>query len=462
MPKAEGAWLLTQKTSAAILSGDGNNVYSPACIYEGLRAARMGADGGTAAELDALLDTDGAEGDWLGLSRVDGWSYGDYKAHLAAGIWLDGKTRPVEAFVDRCRANEVPIVEADFSEPGAGERIADWIFEQTEGLLAPVIDLEPSTLACIACALYLKDAWKFEFDKQATRRESFYAEGGDVDADYMMLEARLAVEDTDFGVLVGCPFSNGASMVFALPNEGSTLGGVLADGSALEAISAFAGEEIDVELHLPKFSCETTVEGMAAVLASAGFSTASMPDLTPMTGMSGTLVSYFHGAKIEIDEIGIEAGAYFAMAVPAGSPPEMLVPSKPRLIVFDRPFLYVVVSRTGQPLFMGAVRAPKADPYSWLPHRLESEKGSEDGWIIEDEEIPGVCRITLEEDGITAPYSITCGVCGLMLHTAFAADYDEGIRKYEGMKRDLGECGRLLDDKAFDAGEWCEVFTGKW
>lgn len=278
----------------------------------------------------------------------------------------------------------------------------------------------------------------------------------------MMLEARLSVEDTDFGLLVECPFSNGASMVFVLPNVGLTLDGVLADGSALEAIVAFAGEEIDVELHLPKFSCETTVEGMATTLTNAGFSTASMPDLTPMTGMDRVPANYFHGAKIAIDEIGIEAGAYFAMIVPAGLPPERLEPSKPRLIVFDRPFLYAVVSRTGQPLFVGTVRVPEADPYSWLPNRSESEKGSEDGWIIEDEEIPGVCRITLEEDGSTAPYSITCGVYGFMCHTAFAGDHDEAMRKYEGMKQDLEECGRLLDDEIFDAGEWCEVFTGKW
>ena len=173
MPKAERAWILTQKTDVAILSGDGNSVYSPVCIYEGLRVARMGADGRTAAELDALLGVDVAEGDWLGLTRVDGWSYEDYKAHLAVGIWLDEKARPTVDFVDRCRANEVPIAEVDFSEPSAGEQITDWIFERTEGLLAPVINLEPSASACIASAFYLKDAWEFEFDKRLPRGSRF-------------------------------------------------------------------------------------------------------------------------------------------------------------------------------------------------------------------------------------------------------------------------------------------------
>jgi hypothetical protein len=48
------------------------------------------------------------------------------------------------------------------------------------------------------------------------------------------------------------------------------------------------------------------------------------------------------------------------------------------------------------------------------------QTGSENGQIIVDEEYKSSCRITLEKDGVVAPYSITCGIYRQMCHTAFA------------------------------------------
>ena len=456
-----GAWSIAAKTAPTVLKGDANAVYSPACIYEGLRIVRMGAGGASARELDELLGVEKPEGDWLGLERIDKWPYEDYKAHIAAGVWLDRRAEPSTDFVEECHVGEVSITETDLAAPDAGEQITQWISDKTEGLLAPTVDLDADALACVASALYLKDAWSNEFDKNATKRSAFHAEGGDIDADFMTAEVDLPVADTDFGVVVGYPLSNGASMVFALPNEDVALADLIADGSLLDAVRDFCGEVVDVELHVPKFACETTVDGMNMALSRAGFTTAEMPDLAPMTGRAETTASYVHGARIAIDEDGIEAGAYFAMVACAGAMPELWEPPKPRVIVLDRPFAYVIVSRTRQPLFIGTVCSPEADPYAWLPYESESEKGSEDGWIIEDEEIPGICRITLEEGGHT-PYAITCGVYGLMVHTAFASDYDEAMGKYEGMKQELEGCARLLDNESFENGEWCGAFIDKW
>ena len=203
---------------------------------------------------------------------------------------------------------EVSITEADLAAPDAGEQITQWISEKIEGLLAPAIDLDADALACVASALYLKDAWANEFDKRATKRHAFHAEGGDVDADFMTAEADMSVLDEDFGVVVGYSLSNGASMVFALSDEGTALADLIADGSLLEAVRDFSGEVVDVELHALKFECETTVDDMNMTLAQAGFATAEMPDLVPMTGQAGTPASYVHGARIAIDEDGIEAG----------------------------------------------------------------------------------------------------------------------------------------------------------
>lgn len=462
LEKDFGAWIVARKSADAILAGNTNAVYSPACIYEGLRVIRLGAGGKTAEELDGLLGTGALDSDWLGLERIDEWSYDEYLARIAAGVWLDEKAKPSDEFANACERESIPVTVTRLSNPTAGEEITRWISEKTEGLLSPSIDLDPRALACVASALYLKDAWEHEFPKESTERKPFHADGGDIDADFMVSEAELPLADTGVGTVVGYPLSNGAMMSFLLPKEGMSLGEIVSDGSAIDAMADFTPTPTDVELHLPKFACETTVDDMAAALKAAGFTSVDNPDLLPMTGMGDTPTSYIHGARIAVDENGLEAGAYFAMVACAGALPEIWEPPVPRVIVFDRPFAYAVVSRTGQPLFLGVVARPEADPLSWVPYHSDDEKGSENGWITEDEEIPGVCRITLEEDGDTAPYAITCGVYGLMMHTTWEGDYKAAMSKYEGMKKELQQCAELIDGEDFDAGTWCEEFTSKW
>lgn len=85
------------------------------------------------------------------------------------------------------------------------------------------------------------------------------------------------------------------------------------------------------------------------------------------------------------------------------------------------------------------------------------EEGSEGGTIIADEAYEGACRITLEKNS-EALYSITCGVYGLMVHTAFALSLDEACTKYEGMKHELS----TVIDSECEEIEWCESFVEKW
>src|SRR5437879_10378671 len=51
-------------------------------------------------------------------------------------------------------------------------------------------------------------------------------------------------------------------------------------------------------------------------------------------------------------------------------------------------------------------------------------RGSEEGLIVSDE----------EHGGCTAPWSVTCGIYGSFLHTAFASSEAEGRAKYSDMK----------------------------
>lgn len=450
------AWGIAERVSHSILEGAGNSVYSPICVYEQLRVMRMGAGGETVEELNAMLGgSEGADGRF-GLDAMPESPTDGFRAGLASSIWIDRRAEPANSFIRRCRGEGIPVRRTDLSAPSSGEEVSQWISESTKGTLSPDVELDGDALACVVSAIYLKDAWRDAFDRCFTRRMPFLAEGGEIDADFMSSEQSLGVSESAFGLTVELPLLSGAIMRLVLPNERVDLCRALADGTGIDVLSAPACGLAFVRLFLPKFACETTADNLASALAGAGLGSACAPDLLPMTGVEGAAASYVHGARIEVDEDGVEGGAYQDMAACMGIPPE------PRVVRFDRPFLFAVVSPTNQPLFLGVVRSPEADPLAWVSYESEDEIGSEGGWIVRDEQIMGICRITMEMGIEREVYSVTCGVYGIMLHTAFAGDYDLGVEKYEGMKRDLEECAHLLEDDGFDVCDWCEEFVSKW
>jgi hypothetical protein len=100
---------------------------------------------------------------------------------------------------------------------------------------------------------------------------------------------------------------------------------------------------------------------------------------------------------------------------------------------------------------------------SWYPFENGStlgQKVSEEGVILRDEEHPREARITLERDGKVAPFAITCGIYGCMMHTRFFGQEDEASEQYDRMKDALAAllateqeggpegCGSFLDGVA--------------
>ena len=86
------------------------------------------------------------------------------------------------------------------------------------------------------------------------------------------------------------------------------------------------------------------------------------------------------------------------------------------------------------------------------------QKGSENGTILLDEEHALGARITLENKTDVAPFAITCGIYGSMLHTRYLGQADAAQADYEGMKEALAALLDLADDaspegrKAFSDG----------
>ena len=64
-------------------------------------------------------------------------------------------------------------------------------------------------------------------------------------------------------------------------------------------------------------------------------------------------------------------------------------------------------------------------------------EGSEGGKILRDEENTFGARVTLEDKGHVAPFSIILGIYGLMFHTEFFSTLDEGQRCFQLYKEKI-------------------------
>lgn len=99
----------------------------------------------------------------------------------------------------------------------------------------------------------------------------------------------------------------------------------------------------------------------------------------------------------------------------------------------------------------------------WEPYengKIISTTGSENGIILFDEVLSCGARITLEQDGYT-PYAITCGIYGLMVHTAFAGTEQEALEKYNSMKQNIQLfLAKETNDK--ENSEWCDWFANEY
>ena len=93
--------------------------------------------------------------------------------------------------------------------------------------------------------------------------------------------------------------------------------------------------------------------------------------------------------------------------------------------------------------------------FSWRPSEdgaTLGQTGSEQGIILRDEEHDLGARITLERDAETAPFAITCGIYGWMLHKRFFGTAEEAQAQYLLMKSSISEILEAADQTADDDG----------
>ena len=376
-----------------------NVVISPTSIAIALAMARAGAKGETAAQMDAVLRSAGADKLATAMNALD------QALTSRSGTFKDGEGNKLDVLLKIANApfaqRDLPIVQAFLdalaSRFGAGLRLVDykadpeaarrlinaWVKTQTKGRIPELLKKEPPdittlTRLVLVNAMYLKAPWLNPFDVNDTKPGPFTrADGSRVTVPMMnLVECQgLGICDLPYAKGTGwraveLPYLGGSlAMTIIVPDNLAAFEKKLTPTLLAQVTGALRtgppGHEYTVyhvALTMPKFGIETRAN-LADLLAAAGMPLAFDRLGADFTGIASPpegplyISKVIHQANIDVDEKGTEASAATAVVMATGGGPDT------ESIVFkvDRPFLFVLRDvPTGAVLFMGRVVDPSA------------------------------------------------------------------------------------------------------
>ena len=152
-------------------------------------------------------------------------------------------------------------------------------------------------------------------------------------------------------------------MWLILPDEGVTPEELLSTGEAMDFLQQNANEyenqkSLMIHLSVPKFDISSDLE-ISRQLEALGITDIFVPGTANFTPIipendGGYVSQVKHAARVAIDEEGVTAAAFTMIArCGAGMPPKDEMD-----FTLDRPFLFVIESQDGLPLFAGIVNQP--------------------------------------------------------------------------------------------------------
>lgn len=359
-----------EKTLPQFLSGGENKLFSPANLYVALGMCAEISGGDTRNEILSLTGCDDINELRDISNAVWGGAYSDdgvITSHMASSVWLNNDIAYNDDTLLSLADNYYTSTyygdpeDADYSSALRG-----WISQQTNGFLdSQISELEISkdSVMELVSTVYFKGRWGIEFNPENNTTASFHTKNGDVTAEFMnRSELQYYFWGEKFSAIeqrIGFD----SSMVFILPDEEYSTDDILADSEAIEFLSQpysyswINSKYLIVNESIPKFDISYNtdlMEGLQSlgITSMFDFGTADFTPLTDTPDIAITKVS--HGVRVAIDEEGVEAGAYIDMSLcGAGMPPDEEVD-----FILDRPFIFVIKSHTGCPMFVGVVCNP--------------------------------------------------------------------------------------------------------
>ena len=369
---ADGTEQFFANTLQTLLSnaGDENAVCSPVNVYMALAMLAQCTDGTSRQEiLDALGTAD--------LNALQEQAGHIWNAHycddgattlkLGNSLWLDSGLSydrgATLALADNFYAS---VFRGNLGSEEMNETLRSWINQQTGDLLADQtqnLSMDEQTVLALVSTIYYRCRWTYEFWEPANTEAVFHSPTGDQTVTFMHagLEHNYYYWGDKFGA-VSYSLDDGSKMWLILPDEGKSVDTLLSDSQVIALLQNDAYENkktgMVINLSLPQFDICSDLDlaeslqalGIRSVFGSDADFTAILPDPEAPAYLS----SAKHAARVAIDEEGIVAAAYTVLEAAGAAPP----PDEEMDFVLDRPFLFVVESRDGLPLFAGIVNEP--------------------------------------------------------------------------------------------------------
>lgn len=358
-----------------------NQVYSPLNLYMALSMAAEISGGNTRGQILDLLGAPDVEtlreqsGDiWL----MSSLGYYGCETDLGNSVWLSNSIDYKQETLDILADSH--FAETFRGSPGTeeyNELLREWTNEKTHSLLEESVnnlEMDPATVMTLMSTVYFKASWHDKFPEDLTARETFHAPEGDTECDFMHRRFSGSYFRGEHFGAAAVYFSGGGNMLFILPDEDSGIDRLLAEDSDLWdflhwrlAFGADHGtpdwrdeEGAKINLALPKFDVSSERE-LTEDLTALGMTDAFDPfvsDFDPLTKSEMPLFisEVNHAARVMVDEEGCTAASYVEiMAEAMGA---VGLPEKEIDFTLDRPFIFLIETGEGMPLFAGVVNHP--------------------------------------------------------------------------------------------------------
>jgi serpin B len=349
--------------------GDKNIFISPLSVSMALGMTLNGADGDTYEAMSETLELAGLTEDEINKSYeslIELLSGLDPEVifQIANSIWYRQGFPVKESFLDICQQYfDAGAEELDFDDPGAVDTINSWVNENTDGKIEGIVDppINPLTIMFLINAIYFNGNWKYQFDEQDTRSETFYlTDGSESECQMMVQHATLSYYRSDTFQAVDLPYGNGKySMTVLLPAQNNDIDNLIAnlnDISWNDWMARLVDQEL--RLYLPKFTLEYDLL-MNDVLKAMGMEVAftrweaNFGRMLDLGHVEGPLYidKVKHKTFVKVNEEGTEAAAVTSVEmVLEGAPPSMRV---------NRPFIFLIrENHSGSILFAGKIVEP--------------------------------------------------------------------------------------------------------
>ena len=347
------------RSGAQILKEEGG-CCSPLSLYYALALAAEGARGQTAEELYDLLGTDGEE---LGeqCSNLFRRLYADDEEGtvlMANSLWLDEEVQglPVhfrEEYLKKAAERYyASMFTVDFSDPVTGQKIGDWVYENTREKLRFEPEANDMQMLAILNTVYFKSPWSKPFLENLTKDDTFTcADGTEQTVPFMHL-----TEEGDYykgeGYAAASLSLHKGRMHFYLPDEGVDVRSLLEREDLFTPPVQQEEKSWEIEWSVPKFTCESRWSVIPALQAMGlNLPFGGEADFSGLSDTPANITAIEQGTRIGVDEDGVEAAAYTYVALEAmGAAME-----EPEVVEMNlnRPFLYTVTSEDGAVLFLG-------------------------------------------------------------------------------------------------------------